>query len=122
MYRELKINEVEIAKKLKITPSAVSRYLKRERGVAIEITNFKDIDKELTILAKDIATQNLDFLTIEIRLLKISILAMSKKYLCEFHHKIHPSINPTKCKICPEVFSTTKPTPKQKSQFRNNYT
>ncbi len=106
MSSEFKMSEVEIAKKLKITPSAVSRYLSRERGVAVEVNRFPDIDGEVMALARDLATQDLDWLTIETRLLKISLLAMSRKYLCEFHHKLQPIIDPARCRICPELFST----------------
>lgn len=108
MNNELKMSEVEIAKKLKITPSAVSRYLSRERGTTIEVSRFPDIDRELTTLAKDLIAQDLDWLTIETRLLKISLLVMSKKYLCEFHYKLQPVIDPVRCRVCPEVFSTVK--------------
>lgn len=108
MSKELKMSEVRIAKKLSITPSAVSRYLSRERGTALDITRFSDLDRELSTLARDLATRDLDWTTIEIRLLKISLLAMSRKYLCELHYKLHPVVDPAKCRICPEIFSTTK--------------
>ncbi len=105
MNKELKMSEVEIARKLKITPSAVSRYLRGERGSTIEISTITDINEELTKIAKDLSTQDLDFLEIEARLLKITIQAMSKKYICWFHQKIQQSIDPANCKICPEIFS-----------------
>lgn len=108
MSNGLKMSEVEIARKLRITPSAASRYLSRERGTTIEVSRFPEIDRELTMLAKDLITQDLDWLTIEARLLKISLLVMSKKYLCEFHHKLQPAIDPIRCRICPEVFSTVR--------------
>lgn len=105
MSRELRMSEVEIARKLKITPSAVSRYLRGERGSAIEVSVITDINEELAKLARDLSTRDLDFLEIEARLLKITIRAMSKKYLCWFHKKIQQSIDPVSCRVCPEVFS-----------------
>jgi len=106
MSSELRMSEVEIAKKLKMTPSAVSRYLRRERGATIDVARFPDIDKELAKLAKDLTTQDLNWLTIETRLLKISLLAMSKKYLCDLHHRLYPVVDPVNCRVCPEVFHT----------------
>ncbi|MEM4824032.1 MAG: transcriptional regulator [Zestosphaera sp.] len=108
MNKELRMSEVEIARKLKITPSAVSRYLSSERGTAIDLTRFPDLDRELSKLAKDLIARDLDWLTIEARLLEISLLAMSRKYLCGLHHKLQPIIDPVKCRICPEFFSTSK--------------
>ncbi|MFN3268716.1 MAG: transcriptional regulator, partial [Zestosphaera sp.] len=105
MSKELRMSEVEIARKLKITPSAVSRYLRGERGSAIEVSVITDINEELTKLARDLSTRDLDFLEIEARLLKITVRAMSKKYLCWFHQKIQQSIDPVSCRVCPEVFS-----------------
>ncbi|MEO3993689.1 MAG: transcriptional regulator [Desulfurococcaceae archaeon TW002] len=78
MNKELRMSEVEIARELKITPSSVSRYLRGERGAAIEIATYTDINEELIKLAKDLSKQDLDLQTIEIRLLKITIQVMSK--------------------------------------------
>lgn len=98
---------VEIAKKLKMSPSAVSRYLRSERGTTVEVARFPDIEYELKKLARDLITQDLDWLAVETRLLRISLLAMSKKYLCGLHHELQPSIDPVNCRICPELFSQT---------------
>lgn len=108
MNSEMKMSEVEIATKLKMSPSAISRYLRGERGTAIEVARFPDTDRELATLAKDLATQDLDWLIIETRLLKISLITMSRKYLCEFHHKLQPLVDPVSCRTCPELFSSRK--------------
>lgn len=105
MSSELKMSKVEVARKLRMSPSAVSRYLSKERGASIEVTQFPDVDRELAELARDLSTRDLDWLTVEARLLKISVLAMSRRYLCGFHSRLRPEVDPAKCRICPELFS-----------------
>lgn len=103
MHEELKLSRVEIARKLGISPSAVSRYLSHERGAMLEIP--RELMNNIRKLAEEITYKNLNQHDVEMRLLKISISALSKKYFCSFHQKLEPKIDPTTCRTCPEVFS-----------------
>lgn len=108
MNKEFKLSVVEIAKELKITPSAVSRYLNLERGRVINIFDFPEIVKELKLLANDIISNHPSRNEIELRLFKIALHALRKKYLCGYHQKLYPSETSPTCRICPEIFSEIK--------------
>lgn len=96
--------EMEAAELLGLSRSAVSRYLKAERGSAIEIAQFEDILQPIRKLAEDITYKKLDEYEIQEEITKVAAYFMSKKYFCKFHKKIDSKIDITKCNICPTVF------------------
>ncbi len=105
MHEELKLSRIEVARKLGISPSAVSRYLYHERGAMIEIPKNSELINDMSKLAEEIAYKDLSQRDVEIRLLKITLNALSKRYFCNFHQKLEPEVNLMTCHICPELFS-----------------
>lgn len=104
MYQN-KLSKIEIAKKLGITPSAVSRYLAKQRGAQIDLTKNKDVEQKILKIAQKIINKNPTTYEINRDITETTIYILSKKYICPIHKKIEPKINPTKCNICPQIFN-----------------
>jgi len=98
------LKQTEIAQLLHITQSAVSRYLRMDRGALIDIKAFPDIDIQIRHLAKEIIEGGLDEYEIHAELVKLSLTMLGKGYVCQFHSKIDPEVNPAECNVCLELF------------------
>ncbi|MEM0371864.1 MAG: transcriptional regulator [Ignisphaera sp.] len=99
---------VEIAKILKISPSLITRYINGERGTQVDLRRYKDIVERIENLVDKISSGEVDQYIIAKEIDRIAIYFMSRKYLCEIHKKLEPSIEPDKCSICLELFKTNK--------------
>lgn len=102
--REKGLKQTEIARLLHITQSAVSRYLNMDRGALIDISQFPDIDAELRSFAEEIIEKKPGEYEIHRRLMEISVKMLGKGYVCSFHAKIDPEINPSECNVCLDLF------------------
>lgn len=101
---ELGLMKIEIARKLKLSHSAISRYLAMQRGYFIDLTRFPDVEEMIAKLALTIKEKNLSIYDIQREILKIALYVLSRKYLCEYHAKISLDIELDKCNICPTIF------------------
>ena len=104
LYKESKLTQVEVASILKLTQSAVSRYLQKNRGMFLEVEKFNSIDKEIKKLAWGIIEKKLNAYEIHSELTRITLLLLSKGYGCAFHHKIDEDIDIENCKTCIQLF------------------
>ena len=104
ILREKGLNQMQVAKLLYITQSAVSRYLRMNRGALVDVEKFPDIDNKLKGLAETIVKEKPDEYYIHGELVKIAIEMLGKGYVCSFHSKVDPEIDPRVCKICIEIF------------------
>ncbi len=104
LYRNHKLRQTEIANLLYITQSAVSRYLKMDRGALIDVESFGDIDMELKMLADEIIRKQPDEYNLHSRLIEISLKMLGKGYVCSFHLHIDPEIDPKNCHVCLDLF------------------
>ena len=104
ILREKGLNQMQVAKLLYITQSAVSRYLRMNRGALVDVEKFPDIDDKLKGLAETIVKERPDEYYIHGELVKIAIEMLGKGYVCSFHSKVDPEIGPKVCKICIETF------------------
>ena len=95
----------EVSKRLGLSVSAVSRYLSMERGSAINVASFNDLDENIGRLALLIKDRISDPYTIQLAVYRITLYALSRKYMCEDHSKVDLSVNPKTCSICPTLFS-----------------
>jgi hypothetical protein len=94
----------EISKLLNITPSAVTRYIKGERGVVIDLVEIPWVRESLNNLAMEIVREETPTLKIEEELVRLTVGVLANKELCNYHSKIDLSIDPLKCNICPSIF------------------
>lgn len=104
ILRERGLTQTQIAELLHITQSAVSRYLRMNRGALIEVEKFQDIDEKLKGLADTIVREKPDEYYIHGELVKIAVEMLGKGYVCSFHSKVDPEIDPKLCRICIETF------------------
>lgn len=104
ILRERGLTQTQIAGLLHITQSAVSRYLRMNRGALIEVEKFQDIDEKLKGLADTIVREKPDEYYIHGELVKIAVEMLGKGYVCSFHSKVDPEIDPKLCRICIETF------------------
>ena len=102
--REKGLKQTEIAGLLHITQSAVSRYLREERGRFIDVSSFPDIDREVRELAERIIAERPEEYEIHTELVRLSLEFLGKGYGCSFHAEIDPEIDPEKCRVCIEFF------------------
>ncbi len=105
LYKDYRMNQMEIANLLHITQSAVSRYLSGGRGKLIDISKYKDINEDLTHLIDLIVEKKPSSIEIQKQLLRLSFRMFSRGYLCELHGKLDSSIEVEKCNICSDLFS-----------------
>lgn len=92
--RKERFTQKEIAKKLGITPAAVSQYMSKKRGHDME---FSDRIKEMiNALAKRIVEEDLSEFKIMEEVCVICLEARKSGILCDIHRKVEPEI-PAKC-------------------------
>ncbi len=103
LHHELKLGKIEIARKLGISPSAVSRYLSRERGATLDVSKIPPVDSWLRKLAEGIARGDLDAYATEEELLRITLKAAASRLFCRYHLRYF-SVDPVRCGICPKLF------------------
>ncbi|NJD99297.1 ArsR family transcriptional regulator [Thermococcus sp. LS1] len=104
ILREKGLKQTQIAELLHITQSAVSRYLRMDRGALIDVAQFPDIDDDLKKLAEEIIRKRPTEYEIHSMLVQISLEMLGKGYVCSFHSQIDPELNPAQCRICLELF------------------
>ncbi len=104
LYREEKMSQMEIARLLGITQSAVSRYVEGTRGTYIDVSRYKDIEEELRILARKIAMKRIDIYGIQLELSRLTMVFLGKGYACFLHSKLDKNIDPSKCRTCIILF------------------
>ncbi len=104
LLREKGLTQSEIAALLHITQSAVSRYLRMDRGALIDISAYPDLDEEVKGLAERITLEKPAEYLIHSELVRLSLEFLGKGYACSFHSKIDPEIDPTECRVCIELF------------------
>ncbi len=104
MLVERGLSEVKIASILVMTQSAVSRYANMKRGSVVDLSNRRDVMERIQLLANRIVEEGLDPFTIQMELTKIALYSLAKGYVCEFHEKIDPRIDPDRCNVCKTLF------------------
>lgn len=98
------LSEVEVASTLMISQSAVSRYANMERGWVVDLSGKGDVMEKVRVLADRIAEESMDPFSIQLELTKIALYTLAKGYVCDFHEKIDPRIDPKRCNVCRILF------------------
>lgn len=105
LHQELKLGKIEVARKLGISPSAVSRYLNSERGAILDVSRVSPaVEEALRKLAEAVARGDLDHYAVEGELLRIALRAAASRSLCGYHSKYF-GVDPARCGICSRLFS-----------------
>jgi len=103
LHREFRLSKVEVARKLGLSPSAISRYLSHERGATLEVSKLPTVDTWLRRLAEGVASGSLDRYAVEEELLRIALKAAASRLLCSYHLR-YLGVDPARCGICPKLF------------------
>ena len=98
LVKDLKLTQREAAKKLGLTESAVSQYLKSKRGREMKFD--ENINAEIETSIRDICKAGDDSLVVE-KICSICKLIRNNGALCELH-KTHGDL-PDSCRVCMEV-------------------
>ena len=104
LYNEYKLTQQEIARLLHISQSAASRYKNLARGKLIDLSRFKDIDEEIHRLAEKLVREKPDKYRLVNELVRITLKALARGYICSYHRMIDKDIDPDKCRICLDLF------------------
>ncbi|MCS7102908.1 MAG: hypothetical protein NZ992_03385 [Candidatus Korarchaeum sp.] len=99
--RERGMLEVEIARLLRVSTAAVSRYLRLKRGSfrveeTGEATKMVDELVEAIVKGKKISVDE------EVHVIASKL--MEKKLLCDLHRSVYSSLDPAACRICSRIF------------------
>jgi len=103
---DIGLTQKEVARKLGLSVSAVSRYLSMKRGATIDLASYSDLDEAISKLAIDIRDNRIDFHDIHLWIYRIAFYALSRRYMCRWHAKIDLNINPDLCFICPKLIGS----------------
>lgn len=103
---EMELTRSEIAQKLNLSISAVSRYISMERGHLINIVVYSDLDEAICKLAQSLKNNIMDPYTVQIEIHKMAFYALGRRYMCKYHVKIDPTVDPARCPICSTLFQT----------------
>ncbi|MEM4827451.1 MAG: XRE family transcriptional regulator [Desulfurococcaceae archaeon] len=95
--------KAEIAKCLDISPSLVTRYLKKERGLH-DFTRIPDVAERVRRLAGRIVYEKLCGNEAYMEIVKLVFHVLSRKYACSIHYLLDKSVNPATCHVCTELF------------------
>lgn len=103
---EKKIPPIEISRRLEISPSLTSRYVKGERGSFFDPTSIPELNSELDVLAEKIALGLMRDYELRLEITRMVLKALSSKRLCGLHKAVDNSVDPLKCNVCPTLFKT----------------
>lgn len=103
------IRESIIANILGISRSAVTRYIRGERGGYINVIKYDEVIPMIRELSRNIIEKRVMPQEIHLTMFKIAAHLMSRKKLCGLHKRIDQRVNFAKCEICPTIFKEITP-------------
>ncbi len=101
--KEKGITQMKIAQLLGITQSAVSKYLNMKRGSLVDLWKYEDLRSEVSRLAEEVI-RGISEEELSTKIMSLALKSMAKGYVCEFHSKIDPTVNPSNCGLCNRLF------------------
>lgn len=103
---ERKLPPIEIARAMGISPSAVSRYIKGERGSYVDLLKIPEIAADIERLADSIVAGRAPAEEVALKIYAITLKVLANKYACGLHKMIDEGVNPVRCNICSTLFSS----------------
>jgi len=101
---EMGLTRSEIAEKMNLSASAISRYIHMERGNLINIAAYRDLEEAIVRLAQSLKNNSADPYAVQVGIHKIAFYALGKRYMCKYHVKVDPAVNPNECPLCSTLF------------------
>ncbi|MEM3506895.1 MAG: winged helix-turn-helix transcriptional regulator [Candidatus Bathyarchaeia archaeon] len=100
LYKEFRLKQVEIAKILGITQSAVNHYLKEIRGVKINLEEIEELKNDLESFAKKLLDGKLKASEQIIQYCRLCSKIRAKGLMCKLHKAYDQAIKIEECQIC----------------------
>lgn len=100
LVEEHGLSRVEAARKTGLSPAAVTRYLKGERGRLLEVRGLEEVESRVKDLAGKVASGGVSVPELQAEIASLAIYAMAKGYFCRFHAKLDPRFGPESCSAC----------------------
>lgn len=100
------MKQEDIAERLGITQSAVSQYLGKIRGKALELDGIMEVEVVIKDIAYVLATDTSDGKTIGQKYCQTCRIIREKRLLCQLHKKLDPVFNVKDCNLCVSTSST----------------
>lgn len=94
----------DAARILGLSRSAITRYMKSERGAGVRFTKFNDVTQMIEKLVIKIMEKEVDEGQIHEEVAEIIAYILSRKYFCTYHKKLDPKIDVSRCRLCPTIF------------------
>ncbi len=93
---------VEIAKKMNITPSAITQYMKGYRGGKIlkEIEENKILEDAVIAITDELSKDEVNMENVLGKVCEACKLLRKEKVLCEMHISEVPNLKSSGCKLC----------------------
>jgi predicted transcriptional regulator len=104
LVEEHGLSRVEVARRTGLSPAAVTRYLKGERGSALDVRGIGELDGMIRELAREVASGSVSAPRLQAKVAGVAAHAMAKGYFCGFHAELDPRFGPATCSACREVF------------------
>ncbi|AFL66236.1 transcriptional regulator [Desulfurococcus amylolyticus] len=100
------IPKIKIAEILSVSPSLITRYIKGEKGTGFNPLEDPRVNELIYNIVDKILSNGLSGYEVE-REIHLAIAALlAEKRFCRIHKNVEPSINPPKCNICIELFTS----------------
>ncbi len=101
---EKKVPHIEISRKLCISPSLVTRYVKGDRGTCLELTGHSDVEEMIEELANDLLKSERTRYDVQREVSRITMYVLSRKYVCSLHKVLERDVDVLQCNVCALIF------------------
>jgi predicted transcriptional regulator len=104
LVEEHAFSRAEVARRTGLSPAAVTRYLKGERGSMLDLGSLEDVESKVKKLAEKVALGRVSVPNLQAEIASIAAYAMAKGYFCELHAKLDSRFGSKSCSACQQVF------------------
>jgi len=93
---------VDAARKMNVTPSAITQYLKGSRGGKIlkEIKECDALNEAVTVIAEELSKEDSNMEKVLEKICESCKALRREKVLCEAHMTVLPDLKASGCKLC----------------------
>ncbi|MEM4976469.1 MAG: transcriptional regulator, partial [Desulfurococcaceae archaeon] len=98
------IPPIEVSRKLNISPSLVTRYVKGDRGACLELSEYSDVEEMIEKLANDLLMSDMTKYNVQREVSRITMYVLSRKYVCSLHKVLERDVDLLQCNVCALIF------------------
>ncbi len=100
LIQKHKLKQIETAKLLSITQTAVSKYTHYVRGGTLRIDEEGDVKKVISETATSLVQGNLDVMTLAREICSTCRLVREKGLMCQLCKNANPTLDLERCTVC----------------------